>query len=132
MSGERAGGPVDLVDHHYIDPLGPDGGKPKLQGESIERAAREPAIVITLAQQGPALVRLTLDVCSRGLALGIERVELLLQIVVGRDPGVDGTPQPLALPALGRTSRSLGSATLVRRPKKRRPFQRVPVMARAT
>ena len=69
---------------------------------------------------------LALDVGLGGLALGVERVELLLQPMLGRDPGVDGAAQTLD----ARLFMLPGAPS--RRPKKRGPFQRVPVMARAT
>ena len=71
-------------------------------------------------------MRLALDVGFGRLALVVEGVELLLEPMLGRDPGVDGAAQ-----RLGPRSR-LASTTRSRRPKKRGPFQLVPVMARAT
>ena len=37
--GERAGEPVDLVDHHHIDAPGADGIEQELQGGPVEGAA---------------------------------------------------------------------------------------------
>src|SRR6478672_11110099 len=61
-------------------------------GRSIDRAG-EPAIVVAVSDQLPAFVRLTLDVSLGGLALVVERVELLLQAAVGRYAGVDRAAQ---------------------------------------
>ena len=73
---------------------------------------------------------LALDVGFRRLALGVERVEVLLQPMVGRDPRVDGAAQA---PWLGPGHARHLPAPVVRPvPKKRGPLQRVPVMARAT
>ena len=65
---------------------------------------------------GPAF-----DIGFTSLALGIQRVEVLLQTRLGRIPGIDRTALSL---------RSHGAYAWS--PKKRGPDQRVPVMARAT
>ena len=87
--GERPGQTVDLVDHHDIDPAGLDVGKQLLEGGSLHRAAGNPTIVVAGSDQPPTLAGLTLDVGLAGLALGIERVEFLLQSLLGRFAGVD-------------------------------------------
>ena len=69
---------------------------------------------------------LALDIGLGGLALRVERVEVLLEPVIGRHPRVDGAAQRLWA-GLGHPA-----SFLSRRPKKRGPFQRVPVIARAT
>ena len=79
-----------------------------------------------VGQRDPALALLAGDVGEPGLALGVEAVELLLQALLGRLPGVDRAPElaggPRAhLPPPWRFT-----------PKKVSPFQRVPVIARAT
>ena len=120
------------------------------------------------ADQLPALVGLALDVGLGGLALIVERVELLLQAMLGRDAGVDRAAQrrfaslrshgdaacrldrraKAAPPSLigveaasdAAVSRSpdlrgtiaVRSDLAVRKPKKRWPFQLVPVIALAT
>src|SRR5215831_15680587 len=72
---------------------------------------------------------LTADIGVRGVMLGIERVEVLLEAMVGRHPRVDG-----AADRLGRQLLHGGAsdADLSLRPKNRGPDQRVPVMAKAT
>src|SRR5215218_4953992 len=82
--GERAGEPVDLVDHHHIDELRADCREEPLQSGPLERSTREAAIVEALLDQVPALVGLALHVSSPRLALRIERVEVLLEAVLGR------------------------------------------------
>src|SRR5712671_6785552 len=74
--GERAGQPVDLVDHDDVDLAGPDVGEELLQGWPFERGSREGAIVIAVGDQAPALVRLALYICLTGLTLRIERIKL--------------------------------------------------------
>jgi hypothetical protein len=71
---------------------------------------------------------LTADIGLRGVMLGIQRVEVLLEPVLGRHAGVNGAANRLGGPALhGRTSDDDLS-----RPKNLGPDQRVPVMAKAT
>src|SRR5215204_5235066 len=77
--------------------------------------------------QAPALVGLALHVSSPRLALRVERVEVLLEAVLGRHTGVDGAAQ-----RLGARFDHRPEPFWSRRPKKRGPFQRVPVIARAT
>ena len=60
----------------------------------------------------------------RRLALGVEGLELLVEPLLGRDPGIDRTADPLG--ELGPHVRFS-----LRTPKKRGPDQRVPVMANA-
>ena len=59
---QRAGEPVDLVDHDHVDPAGLDVGEQALQGRAVQRAAGEAAVVVAVGQRDPALVRLALDV----------------------------------------------------------------------
>ena len=157
--GERAGETIDLVDDDDLHPALSHFGQKLLQGRTIERGAGEPAIVIVLGQQAPALMGLALHIGLAGFALGIERVEGEVEVMLGRFAGVDGAAQrpgharlhgrpsrpcdavelartELRAAVRGRTSTtgvaSTGtSSPLPRRPKKRGPFQEVPVMARA-
>src|ERR1700686_3808390 len=64
---------------------------------------------------------------------GIQRVELLIEPVLGRDPGVDGAADRFDRRSLhDRVSPMASRSSLPLRPKKRGPFQLVPVMAKAT
>src|SRR6202162_4080843 len=87
--GKRAGEAVDLVDHHDGDLAGPDIGQELLQGSAVEGGTREPAIVVAIRNQAPALMRLALDIGLAGFPLGIERVEFEVEIMLGRFAGVD-------------------------------------------
>ncbi len=87
--GERARQAVDLVGDQEIDFARLDVGEELLQGRSVHRAAGVAAIVVMLRQHGPALVPLALDEGLAGLALGMQRVELLLQPLLGGFAGVD-------------------------------------------
>jgi len=60
-------------------PIFPDGPSEKL-----------PTGVITVGQAGPALVLLAGDVRLGRFPLGVERVEVLLQALIGGLAGVDG------------------------------------------
>ena len=156
---KRAGEPVDLVHHHDIDRSCSDVREQLLQGRAVERGAREAAIIIAVGDKAPALVGLALDIGLAGLALGIQGVELEIEVMLGRLAGVDRTAKHLPFGSLHGCRRA-GSGDLVpfrrepgsaagllvpagsfltsvdpfagtRRPKKRGPFQVVPVMARA-
>jgi hypothetical protein len=87
--GERAGETVDLVDHDDVDLTSPDRVQELLQGRTIERGAREAAVVEAVPNQHPALVRLALDIGLTGLPLGVERVEGQIEVVLGRFARVD-------------------------------------------
>ena len=97
--GQRAGQPVDLVDHHNVDLAGRDVGQQTLQGRPLHGAAGEAAVVVRGRQHDPALVLLAPDVGLAGLALGVQRVELLLQPLLGGLAGVDGAPDQRAATA---------------------------------
>ena len=94
-----------------------------LQRRPLHGAAGETAVVVAVADEDPALVLLAGDVGQRRLALGVERVELHVEPLVGRDAGVDGAADL----ADGR----FHFAEWFRSPKNSGPFHRVPVMARA-
>ena len=89
--GERAGQPVDLVDDHDIDPSGREVGEQPLQSRPIDRGAGEPAVIIARAQAHPAFVALARDKGLTGFALGLQRIELLFEPLLGRFAGVDRT-----------------------------------------
>ena len=105
--GQRAGQPVDLVDDHDIDAAGRDVGEQLAQAGAVHRAAGEAAVVVAAGQGGPALVLLAQDVGRAGLALRVERVERLLQPLLGALAGID---RAAALPAAGSASRRVSIA----------------------
>ena len=86
---QRAAEAVDLVDHDHVDQPGLDVAQQPLQRRALQRAARDPAVVVVVGQRDPALALLAGDVGEPGLALGMEAVELLLQALLGGLPGVD-------------------------------------------
>src|SRR3984893_2531841 len=125
---------------------------------AVERSARESSVIEPVGHERPALVGLALDIGLAGLALRIERVEGKIEIMLGRLARVDGAAQwfrahefhgrgSAAWPgarSAPRTKRLASwptgsiadlSGTPVsafpRKPKKRGPFQAVPVILRA-
>ena len=86
---QRAAQPVDLVDHDDVDPLALDVGQQPLQRRPLQGRARDAAIVVAVGHQHPAFGLLAGDIGLAGLALGVERVELLLQALFGGLAGVD-------------------------------------------
>ena len=126
---QRADEPVDLVDHDDVDQPLLDVGEQLLQRRPLQRAAGEAAVVVGVADQRPALGALAGDVGLAGLALGVQRVELLVEALLGRLPGVDRAAELADRLALGTAAHA--ALRWLFRPKKTRPFQRVPVIARA-
>ncbi len=88
---QRAGQAIDLVDHDHIDPAGLYIRQQALQGRAVQGSTGAATVVVTLRQQLPTLMGLALDVGLTSLALGIQRVEVLLQARRGRLAGIDGT-----------------------------------------
>src|SRR5450756_1962565 len=78
------------------------------------RTARDAAIVIAVSNESPALMGLALDVGLAGLALGIERVELEVEIMLGRLAGVDRAAKDLSFDWLHRRTFVRGGETLLR------------------
>ena len=113
---QRAAEAVDLVDHHHVDAAGLDVGEQPLQRRAFQRRAGDAAVVVAVGHQHPAFGLLAGDVGLAGLALGIERVELLLQAFLAGLAGVDRAAE-FADDRLfhGRASRFL-------RPKKSKPI----------
>jgi hypothetical protein len=119
---------VDLIDHDDVDLAAADILQELLQGGAVEGGAGQASIVIAGPDQSPPLVGLTLDIGLAGLALGVERIELEIEIMFGGFTGVDRAAESLPRRVWSHRPASVRP----RRPKKRYPFQGVPVMARAT
>ena len=145
--GERPCEAIDLIDDDDVELIHSDGVEQLLQGRTLETAAGEAAIVIMTSNQRPALTGLALDIGFTRFALSVERVEVLFESMIGRHARVDrtaanlvGSPCPSfgSCALHGRLSASARSHMvglrsdwdrLTRIPKKRGPFQRVPVIA---
>ena len=63
-----------------------------MQGRALQPRAGEAAVVISLRKANPALMALALDVGLASLALGVQRVELLFEALLGGFTGIDGAP----------------------------------------
>src|SRR6267142_5708548 len=75
---------------------------------------------------------LAFDIGRGGVVLRVQRVELLVEPVLGGYPGIDRAANLLhRRSAHGRAS-TVDRSSLSRRPKKRGPFHLVPVIAKAT
>src|SRR5581483_8030619 len=96
-----------------------------LQRGAFQRRARDATVIIAVRHEDPALGLLARDIGFAGLALGIERIEFLLQAFFAGLAGVDCAAE-LADDRLFHD----GTRRFFR-PKKSKPFQRVPVIARA-
>ena len=81
--GERTGQAIDLIDDDHVDPSGLHIGQELLQRRPVHRPAGEAAVIITVMDQPPALVRLALDICFARLPLGVEGIEVLFEPLVG-------------------------------------------------
>src|SRR6185437_4816458 len=90
--GQRSGQPVDLVDDDDVDAAAADIGKKMLQRRPLQIAAGEPAIIVSAFRRHPALVLLAANISFAGLTLRSERVEFLLQPLLGGFAGVDRAP----------------------------------------
>ena len=81
--------PVDLVDDHDVDQVALHIAQQPGQCGPTERGAGEPRVLVN-GGTGPAGCELACDVSLASFALGIDRVELHAQALVGGDAAVDG------------------------------------------
>src|ERR1700733_5257321 len=88
--------------------------------------------IISRPNQGPPGMGLTLYISRGCVVLGIERIELLIQSVIGRDPGVDRAADGFEARSLHDRASAGARSSLSLSPKKRGPFHFVPVIAKAT
>ena len=87
--GEVGQGPcqaIDLIDDDDVDPPGPDVVQQLLKVGSVGGPTGVPAIVIAGPDQGPSGVGLAFDIGGGSIVLRIQRVELLVEPVLRRDP----------------------------------------------
>jgi hypothetical protein len=154
--GERSGQPIDLVDDDYVDPPDLDIGEQFLKRWPLHRTAGIAAVVVAVPYQPPPFMGLALDVGLGRFPLGVEGIEVLLEPLVGRDTRIDRATEtafvrllhvhggmspddaPCAVVAATRLrffrcilSSPIGAGFPWRSPKKRWPFQFVPVIALA-
>lgn len=92
---QRARQAIHLIDDDAIDLARLDVLHQPLHGRAIEVAPGEPAIVISIRQTDPPLALLAGDVGLGAFPLGVERIERLLQPLLGGLAGVDRTADHL-------------------------------------
>ena len=92
-------------------------------------AAGEATVIVFGSQQRPPGMGLAANIGLRGIVLGVERVEVLLKPLVGRDAGIDRAANDLRRPGIHGAD---PFDRLSRNPKNLGPLQRVPVIANAT
>jgi hypothetical protein len=95
---QGAGEPIDLADDNNIHLPRPDVGEQALQIGTVEGTSGDPAIVIAIGQKPSALVQLTLYICLAGLPLGVEGIELQIQIMFGGFAGILGRLGGVSVP----------------------------------
>lgn len=86
---ERARQPVDLVNNNAVDITGLDLLQKVLESGTVGVGAGEARIIVALWQRNPAFLFLAGDVALGGLALDVERGEVLLKIIGCRDTRID-------------------------------------------
>src|SRR5258708_2694523 len=91
-----------------------------------------PAVIITGPDQGPAGMSLTLDIGGGSLVLRVQRVELLVEPMIGRNPRIDRAADRLDRRSLHGRASIVDRSSLSLSPKKRGPLHLVPVIAKAT
>src|SRR6266404_344243 len=72
-----------------------------LQSRPIHRRAGEPAVIVSRAQAHPAFLPLAVDEGLAGLALRLQRIEFLLEPLLGRFASVDRTADSSVPPGCG-------------------------------
>src|ERR1700731_426321 len=96
-------GAARLVHAHACLPRGAqcEVAKLLLQSGPIHRRAGEPAVIISRAQADPAFVTLAVDEGLAGFARRLQRIEFLLEPLLGRFAGVDRTADGSVSPRRG-------------------------------
>ena len=80
---------VDLVDDDDVDLPGADVIQQLLKVGTVGGPAGVPAVIVAGPDRGPAGMGLAFDVGGGGLVLRVQRVELLVEPVLGGDPRID-------------------------------------------
>ena len=81
---------IQFINEKAIDGVGLDISEQALQRRAFEGAAREAGVIVALLQADPALVCLAVNESLSGFPLGIERVEIGVQVFFRRLARVDG------------------------------------------
>jgi hypothetical protein len=80
---ERSGQAVDFVNDNDLDFVGSHIVKQALQSGALRIAARKSSIVVFSPYERPTGMGLAANVGLAGIILGIERVEVLFQSLIG-------------------------------------------------
>ena len=120
---------VASVDDHRVHPARLDIRQRALKVGPVQGATGDATIVIGIWDELPTVVDLAFDIGLACLPLGMERIELQIEVMFGGLASVDGAAADFDLvhAAVSRSPPSpLAGASL--RPKNLGPFQFVPVM----
>src|SRR5258706_12027089 len=121
-----------FVDDDDVNPPGADIVQQLLEVGAVGGFAGVPPIVVAGTDQGPAGMGLAFDVGGGGLVLRVQRVELLVEPMLCRDPRIDRAADRLDRSSPHGRASIVDLSSLSRSPKKRGPFHLVPVIAKAT
>jgi hypothetical protein len=128
---QRAGQPVDFVDHHHVNLAGLDVATEPFQRGPLQRAAREPAVVVSVGDEDPALGALARDIGFAGFPLCFEGVKLHLEAFFARLAGIDRAAEFLWRGDCGGLFAGHAAPRWLFSPKNTQPFQRTLVISRA-
>ena len=86
--GKRPGQAVDLVDNDDLNLPGLNVLQKPLERRPLHRTAGQAAVIVHVAKRDPSGMTLAHDIGLARLPLGVERIEFLLEALVGRFSGV--------------------------------------------
>src|SRR3977135_4005912 len=129
---QRSRQAVDFVDNNDLNLPGADIVQQLLKVGAVGGPAGVSPIVIAGADQSPAGMGLAFDVGGGGLVLGIQRVKLLIEAMVGRNPGIDRAADRLDRSSPHGRASIVDRSSLSLSAKKRGPLHLVPVIAKAS
>src|ERR1700722_1552594 len=89
--GQRSRQAIDLVDDNDVNLPSADIVQQSLQVGTIGGPTGISAVIISRPDLGPTGMGLTLYISRGCFVLSIQRVEILIQPLLGGDPGVDRT-----------------------------------------
>src|SRR5258706_13888806 len=121
-----------MVNDSAVDFAGSDVVEKLLKVRWLGGPAGVPTVIVVGPDQGPAGMGLALDVGGGGIVLRVQRVELLIETMLGRNTGIDRAADRCDRRSLHGRTPTVDRSSLSRRPKKRGPFHLVPVIAKAT
>ena len=78
-----------------INSAGPDPGEKLLQGRAVKGGTGKGAIIIAFIGQAPSFVHLAFDIGLTSLALGVQGIELKVEVMFGGFSRIDRAPKKL-------------------------------------